>query len=71
MVITLRPHHHVHDGRAADDLPALGLRDAASHRDIDLAAIARGLVLDNAQPSQFRIDFLGSLFADVTSIEDH
>jgi len=71
MVIALRPHHHVHDGRAADDLLAFGLRDAAGHRNVHLAAIARGFVLDEAQPPQFRIDFLGSLFADVTGVEDH
>ena len=71
MVIALRPHHDVHDRRAADDLLAFGLRDAAGHRNIHLPPVARGIVLDETQPSQFRIDFLGSLFSDVTGVENH
>ena len=71
MVIALRADHDVDRRRAADDLVAFGLRDAAGHRDVHLAAIARGFVLDDAQPSQFRVDFLGRLFADVAGVEDH
>ena len=71
MMIALRPDHDIDRRRAADDLLALGLRDAAGHRDVHGAALARGFVLDDAQPSQFRIDFLGGLFADVTGVEDH
>ncbi len=71
MVITLRPDHDVHDWGAADNLIAFGLRHASGHCDIDLATIARGLGLDGAQPSQLRVDFLGSLFADVTGIKNY
>ena len=71
MMIALRADHDIDHRRAADDLLAFGLRDAAGHRDIHVAAIARGFVLDDAQPPQFRVDFLGGLFADVAGVEDH
>ena len=71
MVIALRADHDIDHRRAADDLIAFGLRDAAGHRDVHLAAIARGFVLDDAQPPQFGIDLLGGLFADVAGVEDH
>src|ERR1700733_11094362 len=57
--------------RAADDLLAFGLRDAAGYRDAHMAALARGFVLGDAQPPQFRVDFLRGLFTDVTGVEDH
>jgi len=50
---------------------AFGLRDAAGHRDAHVAAIARGFVLDDAQPSELRVNLLGGLFADVTGVENH
>ena len=71
VMIALRTDHHIDHRRAADDLVALGLRDAAGHRDAHLAAVARGLILGDAQPAQFRVDFLGGLFANVTGVEDH
>ena len=71
MMVTLRTDHDIDHRRAADDLLAFGLGDAAGHRDIHVAAIARGFILDDAQPSELRVDLLGSLFADVTGVEDH
>ena len=70
MMIALRADHDVDDRRAADDLRALGLRDAAGDRDAHLATVARGFVLGDAQPAEFGIDFFGSLFADVAGVED-
>ena len=35
------------------------------------AAVARGFVLDDAQPAELGIDLLGGLFADVAGVEDH
>ena len=71
MMIALRADHDIDDGRAADDLAAFGLRDAARHRDPHLAPVARCFVLGSAQASELRIDFLGRLLADVTGVEDH
>ena len=71
MMIALRPDHDVDGRRAADDLLALGLRDAAGDRDAHLAAVARGLVLGDAQPAEFGVDLFGGLFADVAGVEDH
>ena len=71
MVIALRTDHDVDHRRAADDLLALGLGDAAGHGDFHVPAAARGLVLDDAQPPQFRVHLFGGLFADVTGVEDY
>ncbi len=71
MVIALRADHDIDGGRAANDLVALGLGDAAGDNDIHLAAIACGLVLDDAQPPEFRVNLLGSLLADMAGVEDH
>ena len=71
MMIALRPDHDVDGRRAADDLLALGLRDAAGDRDAHLAAVARGLVLGDAQPPEFGVDLLGGLLADMAGVEDH
>ena len=71
MMIALRADHDIDRGRAADDLVAFGLRDAAGHRDAHLAAVSRGLVLGDAQPSEFRVNLLGGLFANVTGVENH
>ena len=69
-VIALRPDHEVDHRRAADDLRAFGLRDAARHRDRDAAAIACRLLLHHPQPPEFRIDLFGRLFADVAGVQD-
>ena len=71
MMVALRADHDIDHRRAADDLGAFGLRDAAGHRDAHLAAVARGFVLGEAQPPQFRVDLLRCLFADVAGVEDH
>ena len=70
MMIALRADHDIDRRCAADDLLALGLRDAAGHRDVHLPALARGFVLHHPQPPEFGIDFLRRLFADVTGVED-
>ena len=36
-----------------------------------VAAMARGVVLDDAQPPEFGIDLLGGLLADMAGVEDH
>ena len=71
MMIALRADHDIDHRRAADDLVAFGLRDAAGHGDAHVAALARGFVLGDAQPPEFGVDFFGGLFADVTGVEDH
>ena len=71
MMIALRPDHDVDDRRAADDLLAFGLRDAAGDRDAHVAAVARGFVLGDAQPAELGIDLLGGLLADMAGVEDH
>ena len=71
MMITLWPDDDIDDRRAADDLLALGLRDAARDGDPHLAAVARGLVLGDAQPSELGVDLLGRLLADMAGVEDH
>ena len=70
-MIALRADHDIDRRRAADDLGAFRLRDAAGHRDTHVAAISRGLFLDHAQPSEFRINLFGGLFTDVAGIENH
>ena len=71
MMVTLRTDHDIDHRRAADDLLALGLRDAAGDRDAHVAAIARGFVLDDAQAPELRVNLLGGLFADVAGVENH
>ena len=71
VMIALRTDHDIDHRRAADDLVAFGLRDAAGHRDVHLAAVARGFILGDPQPSQLRIDLLGGFFANVAGVEDH
>ena len=69
-MIVLRADHEIDRAGAADDFLAFGLRDAAGDRDHHAAAVARGGLLDLAQPADLRIDLLGGLFADVTGVED-
>ena len=71
MMIALRTDHDIHGRRAADDLFAFGLRDAAGDRDFHVAALARGVVLHDAQATEFGIDFLGGFLADMAGVEDH
>src|SRR4029450_7480237 len=70
-MIALRPDHDVDRWRAADDLLAFGLRDAAGDSDAHLTAIARRLILGDTQPPEFGVDLLGGLLADVAGVEDH
>ena len=71
MMVALRADHDVDGRRAANDLIAFGLGDASRYRDAHGPAVACGFVLGETQPPQFRIDLLGSLFADVAGVEDH
>ena len=69
-VIVLRSDDEV-DGRgAADDLLAFGLRDAAGHRDHNIAARAGRGLLQAAHAAEFGIDLLRRLLPDVAGIED-
>ena len=54
MMIALRADHDVDDRRAADDLGALGLRDAAGDRNTHLATLACGFILGDAQAARVR-----------------
>ena len=70
-MIALRADHDIDRGRAADDLGAFRLRDAAGHRDAHVAAVSRGLVLEDAQPSELGVNLLRRLFANVAGVENH
>ena len=69
-VITLWTHHHIDHRRAADDFGAFGLSDAAGNGDQRFLAGAGALFLEAANPSQFGIDLLGGLFANVAGVEE-
>src|SRR5918993_6057842 len=71
MMVALRSDHDVHGRRAADDLRALGLRDAARNRDAHLAAITRRLILGDPQPPEFGVDLFGGLLADMAGVGGH
>src|SRR6185503_11296433 len=60
-VVALRPDHEVDRRRAADDLLAFRLRDAACDRDHQLAAVARRLLFHHAEAPELGIDLLGGL----------
>jgi hypothetical protein len=62
-VIGLRPDHDFHRRRARHDFLALGLGDAAGHRDQRHAAIV------TAQAADIGIDLFGGLFADMAGVE--
>ena len=70
-VIGLRAEHHVDPGRAAHDLAAFGLGDAAGHRDDARLAGIFARPLDCAQPAEFGEHLLCRLLADVAGVEDH
>ena len=70
-MIALRADHHVDRRRAAQDLPALGLGDAAGDDD----RASRGprplrARLQVAHPAELGIDLLGGLLADMAGVED-
>jgi hypothetical protein len=69
-VIVLRADHQIDGAGAADDLPPLGLRDAAGDRDQHAAALASGFLLHDADAADLGIDLLGRLLADVAGVED-
>src|SRR3974390_1774466 len=69
-VVVLRADDYVHDTCPADDLPAFRLRNAARHRDYHLATIGGRLVLHDPQPTDFGIDLLRRLLADVAGVQD-
>ncbi len=71
MVVALRTDHDVDGRRAANDLLAFGLRNAACDRNFHVAPLARGVVLHHAQPPELGIDLFRGLLADMAGVEDH
>ncbi len=69
-MIALRPEHEIDRRRAADDLLALGLRDAAGDGDDEAAAFGRGRLFQAAHAAKLGIDFFRRLLADVAGVED-
>ena len=71
MMIALRADHDIDDRRPAIiSAPSACVTQPATVR-IHGAAVARGLVLDAAQPPEFGVDLLGGLFTDVAGVENH
>ncbi len=70
LVIILRADDEIDGGRAAHDLRAFGLRDAAGDGNLHLPAVARCRVLEFAQPPDLGIDLVARLLADMTGVED-
>ena len=50
---------------------ALRLGDTPGHGNIHALAVTRSLLFDEAQPTQFRVHLFGSLFPDVTGVENY
>ena len=69
-MIALWADDEIDGGSAAHDLGALGLGDAANHGDHRIVAGVAALVFQHADASEIRVDFLGSLLADVAGVED-
>ena len=69
-MVALRPDHEIDRRRAADDLLAFRLGDAAGDRDHHAAAVAGGGLLEHAHAAELGIDLLGRLLADVAGVED-
>ena len=69
-VVALRPDHEIDRALTADDLGALGLRDAAGDGDFHVASLQRGFLLEHAHAAELGIDLLGRLLADVAGVED-
>ncbi len=69
-VVALRPDHHINHWGAAHDLLAFSLGHAACHRDNEVTAGPRCLALELTDAAKFRINLFGSLFADMTGVED-
>src|SRR5437764_15326012 len=69
-MIALRSSDNVYCGSAPEDLFALRLGDAAGDCDFHLAAIALSRAFDGAHASEFGIDLIDRLLADVTGVEN-
>ena len=69
-MIILRADNQVDRACPAYDFLAFGLCDATGHGDYHVTAVASGGLLHFADASDFRIDLLRGLFADVTGVED-
>src|SRR2546430_14257368 len=67
-VIGLRAEHDIDKGRAPPDLFALGLRNAAGHRDEHAPALALPRALQAADAAELGKDLLRRLLADVAGI---
>ena len=70
-VIALRSDNKIDGALAAQNLFALGLRDAARDRDRHPAAGERCFVFHVAQAAEFGINLVHRFFANVTGIEHH
>ena len=69
-MIALRPDDEIDDRRAPHDLGALGLGDAAGHRDDRCLPALRALRLHQADAAEIGIDLLRRLLADVAGVEE-
>ena len=69
-VIALRPDHEIDGWRAAKNLFAFSLCDAAGNRDGDAAPGGGGRFFQAAHTAELGIDLLGRLLADVAGVED-
>ena len=69
-MVGLRAEHHVHGGRAAHDLGAFGLRNAAGHGNQRLGPLLLAGAGSLAQAAHFRIDLLCGLLADMAGVKN-
>ena len=69
-MIALRADDNIDRGLAAQDLPSLGLSDAAGDDQHRPAAGAPAFLLELAQLAELGIDLLRGAFADVAGVED-
>src|SRR4029077_15368542 len=69
-MIALRPDDEIHHRGTPDDLAALGLRNAARHRNERLLSLSLALGFEQTDATELRIDFLRRLLANVAGVED-
>ena len=69
-MIVLRADHQIDGGLAAQDLRALGLGHASSHRDFRVHPARRALLLQQADLAKLGENLLGSMFANVACVEN-
>ncbi len=69
-MVVLRAHDEIDHRRAADDLLAFGLGDAARNGNGQAASVARGSGFKRAHAAELGIDLVRGFLADVAGIED-